>query len=56
MNLPFYNDSQIAPVVPVVRDSSELFHAYTLHIHLKIGPHSGVETLVKEINRKMFVL
>ena len=34
MDLPFYDDSQIAPVVPMVRDSSELFHAYTLHVHI----------------------
>ena len=56
MNLPFYDYSQIAPVVPVVRDSSELFHAYTLHVHLKICPHTGVKTSMKEVNRKMFVL
>ena len=56
MDLPFYDDSEIAPVVPMVRDSSELFHTYTLHVHLKIGPHSGVEPLMKEINKKMFVL
>ena len=35
ISLPFYDDSQIAPVVPVVRDSSELFHAYALHVNLK---------------------
>ena len=52
MNLPFYDYSQIAPVVPVVRDSSELFHAYTLHVHLKIRPNTGVETSIKEVNRK----
>ena len=34
MDLPFYDDSEIAPVVPVVRDSSELFHAYSLYVHL----------------------
>lgn len=56
MNLPFYDDSEIAPVVPVVRDSSELFHAYVLHVHLKVLPHSGVEMSMKEIYRKMFVL
>ena len=56
MSLPFYDDSQIAPVVPVVRDRSELFHAYALHVHLKIRPHSGVETSMKELNREMFIL
>ena len=52
MDLPFYDDSEIAPVVPVVRDRAQLFYAYTLHVHLKIRPHSGVETYMKEINRK----
>ena len=56
MDLPFYDDSEIAPVVPVVRESSELFYAYILHVHLKVRPHSGVEISLKEINRKMFVL
>ena len=56
MDLTFYYDSQIALVIPVVRDSSKLFHAYTMHVHLKIRPHSGVETSMKEINRKMFLL
>ena len=34
MDLPFHDNSQTAPVVPVVTDSSELFHACTLHAHL----------------------
>ena len=56
MDLPFYDESEIAPVVPVVRDSSGLFHAYVMHVHLKVRPHSGVELTVKEINRKMFII
>lgn len=33
MDLPFYDDSRIAPVVPVVRDKSDLFHSYAMFIH-----------------------
>ena len=56
MDLPFYDDSRIAPVVMVVRERSLLFHFYTLFIRLKVRPHSGVETTMKELHKKMFVL
>lgn len=56
MNLPFFDDAEIAPVVSLVRESSCLFYAYAVHVHLKLRSHSGVETTMREIHRKMFVL
>ena len=55
-DLPFYDDELISPVVPVVRESSEVFHAYAMHVHLKLRPHAGIETTMKEIYLRMFVL
>ena len=56
LNLPFFDEDLIAPVVPVVRDSSSIFHAYALHVHLKLRPHAGIEVTMREIYLKMFVL
>ena len=39
-----------------MRDSSSIFHAYVMHVHLKLRPHAGVETTMREIYLKMFVL
>ena len=36
MELLFYNDSSVAPVVPVFREKSALFHFYAMFIHLKV--------------------
>ena len=49
LDLPFFDNSEISPVVPVVRDNSSLFHANTLHGHLKLRPHTGVESTMREI-------
>ena len=43
-------------MLPVVLADSELFFSYTLHVHHKIRPHSGVEITLKEINKSMMVL
>ena len=56
MNLLFFDDCMIAPVVPVVRESSGLFHAYAMHVHLNLRPHAGVVTTMREVYLKMFVL
>ena len=56
IELPFFDNSTIAPVVPVVREESQIFHSYALFVHLKIRPHSGVEITMKEIYKKMFVI
>ena len=56
VDVSFYDDNVISPVVPVVRDGSEIFHSYAMHIHLKIRPHPGIEATMKEIYLKMFVL
>ena len=56
LDLPFYNNSSIALVVPVVRQESLIFHSYALFIHLKVRPHSGVETTMREIYKKMFII
>ena len=56
IDLPFFDDNFISPVVPVVRDSSGIFLAYAMHVHLKVRPHAGVETTMSEIYLKMFVL
>ena len=55
MDVPFYDDNVISPVVPVVRNSSGIFHAYAMHVHLKILLHAGIETM-REIYLKMVVL
>ena len=39
-----------------MRDSSSIFHAYAMHVHLKLRPHAGVETTMREIYLKIFVL
>ena len=56
LDLPFFDEHVISPVVPVVRDSSSIFHAYALHVHLKLRPHAGIEVTMREIYLKMFVL
>ena len=56
IDVPFYDDNLISPVVPVVRENSGLFHANTMHVHLKIWLHSGIETTMREVYLKMFVL
>ena len=56
IDLPFFDDNFISPVVPVVRDSSGIFLAYAMHVHLKVRPHAGVQTTMREIYLKMFVL
>ena len=48
MDLPFYDEDLISPVVPVVRDGSGIFHAYALHVHLKLCPHAGIEATMRE--------
>ena len=55
-DLPFYDDNIISLVVPVVRDKSGIFHAYAMHVHLKVRPHAGIEATMREIYLKMFVL
>ena len=47
--LPFFDNFQIKPLLPVVRAESELFFALAIHIHLNVRPHSGVETSFREI-------
>ena len=56
MDLPFYDNSSIARVVPVIREKSQILLSYALFVHLKVRPHSGVETTMWEIYRKMFII
>ena len=41
VELPFFDNLDISPVMPVILESSSLFHAYALHVHLKLRPHAG---------------
>ena len=43
-------------MLPVVSADSEIFFAYTLHVHHKVRPHSGVELTLKEISKSMMVI
>lgn len=52
----FIDSAEIKTMLPVVLADSELFFSYTLHVHHKIRPHSGVEITLKEINKSMMVL
>ena len=40
----------------MVRASSPLYFAYTMHVHTKLRPHAGVESTVKEISKKMHIM
>ena len=52
----FTDGHEINTMLPVVLADSELFFAYTVHIHHKVQPHSGVEVTLKEIMKTMMVL
>ena len=52
----FFDSVDIKTLLPVITSDSPLFYAYLMHIHMKVQPHCGVETTMKEIMKKMFVL
>ena len=51
----FFDSKEFTGLVPVVRSSSPIFFSYAMYVHLKVRPHSGIETSVKEIMKKMYV-
>ena len=56
VELLFFDNLYISPMVPVVLESLSLFHSHALEVHLKFRPHAGVESMMREICKKMFVL
>ena len=53
--LPFLDKTEIIAITPVVSSSSEIFFAFLMAVHLKIRPHVGNTTTLREIAKKMFV-
>ena len=53
--VPFLDAPDVVGVTPVVAANSEIFFAYLMAVHLKIRPHVGNTTTLREIAKKMFV-
>ena len=51
-----FDSVDIQTLLPFITSDSPLFYAYLMHIHMKVQPHCGVETTMKEVMKKMFVL
>jgi hypothetical protein len=52
----FYDNAEINTMLPVILADSEIFFAFTIHVHHKVRPHSGVELTLKEISKSMMVI
>ena len=51
----FFDNTEIKSMLPVVLADSDLFFAYTMHIHNNVRPHAGVELTLREISKNMWV-
>ena len=52
----FLDNCEFQGLLPVVRVESQLFFSFLMNVHLNIRPHAGIETTVREIFKKMYVL
>lgn len=52
----FFDNTEFKSVLPVVLSTSQVFFAYTIFVHDKLRPHSGIELTYREITKKMHVL
>ena len=52
----FFDSDEIRSMLPVVSAKSDLFLVYAIHVHEKVKPHTGIESLVREIFKVMFVI
>ena len=52
----FFDNTEIKTILPVVNSDSPLFYAYVIYVHSKVRPHSGVETTMREVSKKMHVI
>ena len=55
-SVPFMDAHEIAGSVPVVLADSPVFFSFLMAVHMKIVPHAGVITTMREISKKMLVL
>ena len=53
--VPFFDNTEVVGVVPVVLSDSPVFAAYLMEVHNIIRPHAGVERTLSEIMKKMYV-
>ena len=54
--IPFLDTPDIVAITPVVSARSEIFFAFLMEVHLKIRPHAGNTTTLREIAKTMFVI
>ena len=52
----FFDAFEFTGLVPIVRASSPLYFSYAMYVHVKLRPHAGVESTMKEINKKMHIM
>ena len=55
-NVKFIDKHEIMDDIPVVLSDSPILYSYAMYIHTLVNPHSGVESTIKEIHKKMRVL
>jgi hypothetical protein len=55
-SVPFMDAHEIVGNVPVVMSDSPVFFSFLMAVHMKIVPHAGVITTMREISKKMLVL
>ena len=55
-SVPFLDAHEIVGTVPVVLADSPVFFSFLMAVHMKIVPHAGVVTTMREISKKMLVL
>ena len=53
--VPFLDIHEFVGDIPVLMIDSPILYSYLMAVHLKIKPHAGVETHVKEIYKKFLV-
>jgi len=53
---PFFDQIYLQEFTPAVWIGSDIFHALLAHIHFKEHPHRGVETTLKRIRERFFVV
>ena len=51
----FLDFIEIGQPVPVVLEDSPVLYSFIMWIHNKINPHAGVETIVRDVCKKMRV-
>ena len=52
---PFLDAQEVVGIVPVVLSDSPIFFSYMIAVHMRMNPHAGVITTMKQVARKMMI-